>query len=81
MMSKTFFRRAWPVVLGLVLAGTPGGCDNPNENDAEGGIKGTKGVADPKYAAGTPDQYKQFFKDTTTKEVPGKGKGGGSKAR
>jgi hypothetical protein len=63
MMRKAFSLRPWRLLLGLALTCLPAGCSEPNEGDAESGIAGTKGVADPKYASGTPEQYIQAHKD------------------
>jgi hypothetical protein len=72
MMRKVFFRSSWLAVLGFVLTGLPAGCNTPNEGEAESGIAEGKGIADPKYAAGTPEQYKQFHIDSMKTGAQGK---------
>ena len=62
MMRNAFSPRPWRLVLGLALTCLAVGCSEPNEGGAESGI-GAKGVADPKYAAGTPQQYIQQHQD------------------
>jgi hypothetical protein len=71
-MRKVFFRGSWLAVLGLVLTAISTGCSTPNEGDPESGIVDGKGVADPRYADGTPEQYKQFHQDSMKKVAPGK---------
>jgi hypothetical protein len=51
------------LLIGIALTCLPAGCGDPNERDRDGGIAGTKGTADPKYAAGTPEQYIQQHQD------------------
>jgi hypothetical protein len=80
MMRKAILRRPWPLLIGIVLTCLPAGCSDPNERDADSGIAATRGVAQPKYAAGTPEQYIQAHKDAE-KAVPIKGKGAAPKAK
>ena len=63
MMKKEFSPRPWRLLLGLALTCLAVGCSEPNEGDAESGLGSTKGVANPKYSAGTPEQYIQAHKD------------------
>jgi hypothetical protein len=72
MMRKVFSQRPWPLLVGLALIGLPAGCGEPNDRNPDSGISGAKGVADPKYAAGTPEQYKQQHQDAE-KTTPTKG--------
>jgi hypothetical protein len=63
MMRKAVFQRPWLLLIGIVLTCLPAGCSDPNERDADSGIAAMRGVADPKHAAGTPEQYIQAHKD------------------
>jgi hypothetical protein len=79
MMKKAFSPRPWRLLLGLALTCLAVGCSEPNEGGAESGLGGTKGVANPKYAAGTPEQYIQAHKDQE-KAPQTKAKGAAPKA-
>jgi hypothetical protein len=73
-MMKVFARCCWLSLLGLVLGVHLAGCADPNESEFKSeGPSGT-GVADPKYAAGTPDQYRQFKEDAKKNVAPAKAK-------
>jgi len=73
-MMKVFARCSWLSILGLVLGVHLAGCGDANEAEFRSdGASGT-GVADPKYAAGTPDQYRQFREDAKKNVAPAKGK-------
>ena len=79
MMRKAFSPRPWRLLLGLALTCLAVGCSESNESDPNSGIGGTRGVANPKYAAGTPEQYIQAHKDAE-KASQTKGKGAAPKA-
>jgi hypothetical protein len=73
-MMKVFARCSWLSLLGLVLGVHLAGCGDANEAQFKSDGPSGKGVADAKYAAGTPDQYRQFKEDATKKVGPAKGK-------
>jgi hypothetical protein len=79
-MRTAFSQRPWPLLIGLALAGLPAGCGEPNDRNPDSGISGAKGVADPKYAAGTPDQYRQQHQDSE-KAIQTKGNAAAPKAK
>ncbi len=79
MMRKAFSQRPWPLLIGLTLTCLPAGCGELNDRDPDSGVTGAKGVADPKYAAGTPDQYRQQHQDAE-KAFQTKGKAAAPKA-
>jgi hypothetical protein len=57
----------WLLPLGLALAAVMPGCSEPNESEFKEGGGEKQGVADPKYAHGTPDTYKQFHDESKKK--------------
>jgi hypothetical protein len=63
-MSKAVFRRCWPLFLGFVVPIWSAGCGESPDASPDSGIAGTKGVADPKYAQGTDEQYRQQHLDS-----------------
>jgi hypothetical protein len=69
-MIRRLIQGLWLFPLGLALAVVMPGCSEPNESEFKEGGGEKQGVADPKYAHGTPDNYKQFYKEAKNKSVP-----------
>jgi hypothetical protein len=62
-MIAKLARGSWLSLLGLALAAFLAGCGgDANESEFDAENKG-KGVANPKYAADTPETYRQFHQD------------------
>jgi hypothetical protein len=68
-MIRRLIHGLWFFPLGLALAAVMPGCSEPNESEFREGGGEKQGTADPKYAHGTPDTYKQYYQDSRKKAV------------
>jgi hypothetical protein len=66
-MIRRLIHGSWLGLLGLVLATGAAGCGDPNESEFREGSGDKPGVADPKYAKGSPETYKQYYQDSMKK--------------
>jgi hypothetical protein len=82
-MIRSLVRSSWLALLGVALATLSAGCQDANEAEFREGGPDRPGVADPKYADGSPETYQQHAKDLylQKKAAPAKGKAAPAKGK